>query len=217
MNISRLQYISQETDEKSHEELVEEACLAGVSWVQLRMKNKSYEEALRIAKAVKAICALYKATFIINDYVAIVKEIGADGVHLGKLDMDPVSARQILGDSCIIGGTANTLEDIQTLHQAKVNYIGFGPLRFTSTKENLSPVLGMKGYASVLRECRAAALDLPIIAIGGVVQEDLKELMETGLHGVAISSFINKAPYKKQVVEALHAGLDQYATSTIHG
>lgn len=207
MKISKLHYISQELNGKSHVQLVEEACAAGVNWVQLRMKNKSYEESLSIAHAVKEICRKYKAVFIVNDHVALAKEVKADGVHLGKQDMAPLKAREILGDGHIIGGTSNTMEDIRTLQEAKVDYIGLGPFRFTTTKDNLSPILGVEGYQKLLEQCREENISIPVIAIGGIMTEDLPTLMKTGIHGVAVSSLINQSTEKKKVVNIMTAQL----------
>lgn len=203
MKISKLHYISQELDGKPHTTLVEEACRAGIGWVQLRMKNKSWEEAMKIALEVKAICTTYGAKLIVNDHVTIAREIKADGVHLGKSDMEPAKAREILGNEFIIGGTANTIDDIRALYKANVNYIGLGPFRFTTTKENLSPILGLEGYRELLVQCKKENNEIPVIAIGGILVEDLETLMKTGIHGVAVSGLINKAENKKEVIEAL--------------
>jgi thiamine-phosphate pyrophosphorylase len=209
MKISKLHYISQQLEGKSHSQLIEEACAAGANWVQLRMKGKSYEEALNIAHEAKEICQKYKAVFIINDHVAIAKEVKADGVHLGKLDMSPAIAREILGVDYIIGGTSNTMEDIRILKEAKVDYIGLGPLRFTSTKENLSPILGLEGYQKLLKQCNEENISIPVIAIGGITMGDIPELLKAGLHGVAISSLINKADGKKGLITLLKEALQE--------
>ncbi len=214
MKISKLHYISQETTEKTHARLVEEACIGGVDWVQLRMKNKSYEEALEIACQVKEICKRYQVTLIINDHVAIAKEIQADGVHLGKSDMNPLKAREILGDHFIIGGTANTLEDIQVLQKACVNYIGLGPFRFTTTKENLSPVLGLKGYYQLLEKSKTEAR-IPMIAIGGIAAEDVEAILDTGMYGVAVSAAINNASDKKVIIERLNRKIIDFTNFSI--
>ncbi len=100
------------------------------------MKNKSYEEWLQIAKEVKSVCDKYQTILIINDNAEIAKEIDADGVHLGKNDMSVAEARAILGKDKIIGGTANTVEDIEYLQSAGVDYIGLGPYKFTETKKS---------------------------------------------------------------------------------
>jgi thiamine-phosphate pyrophosphorylase len=216
MQISKLHYISQEINEESHADLIEEACEAGVDWVQLRIKNKSFEDTLSVAQQVKKICDSYKVKLIINDYVSIAKEIKADGVHLGKTDMSPLKAREILGDGFIIGGTANTFEDIHNLYLAKVGYIGLGPFRFTTTKDNLSPILRLDGYAKLLKQCKQENISIPVIAIGGIVPEDVTEIIETGIYGVAVSSVINKAKNKKKIVELLNSRIEELNNSTIH-
>lgn len=201
MMISRFQYITQETEGESHTQLAECACAAGVDWVQLRIKDKSYNECLEIAVKTEAICRKYHATFIINDHVKLAKTIRADGVHLGKSDMFPTEAREILGNDFIIGGTANTFEDIEKLAAAQVNYIGLGPFQFTATKQNLSPVLGIEGYEQIIKKCADAGITIPIIAIGGIKVEDVKTLMNTGIYGIAVSSAINLSEHKTETVK----------------
>ena len=189
--ISRLHYITQDIQGKTHWQLAEEACKAGADWVQLRVKGKDYKEWKYIAQKTQEICVKYNAMLIINDNVELAQEILADGVHLGKTDLKPNDARNILGKNFIIGGTANTFEDIMRMQPEEVDYIGLGPFRFTATKEKLSPVLGIKGYEQIIKECRRKSIKIPIIAIGGIEQEDVTELMSTGIHGVAVSSAIN--------------------------
>jgi thiamine-phosphate pyrophosphorylase len=199
--ISTLHHITQEIPGISHAQLVLEACQAGVDWIQLRMKNTSYQEYKKEALEALKICRQHRVKLIINDNVELAKEVKADGVHIGKNDMSPIDARNILGADYIIGGTANAIEDIRFLHQAGVNYIGLGPFRFTTTKTNLSPVLGLEGYRDIIRICRNECLHLPIIAIGGILPEDVSAILETGINGVAVSSAINKASDKKDVVQ----------------
>ncbi|MBX2841253.1 MAG: thiamine phosphate synthase [Flammeovirgaceae bacterium] len=189
--IAKLHYITDTLSGKSHAELAEQACKGGAGWVQLRVKNQPEEIVEKWALEAKEVCQHYKARLIINDHVAIAKKIGADGVHLGKTDEHPEKARLFLGDEMIIGGTANTLEDIQKLAKYKVNYIGLGPFRFTETKDNLSPILGLEGFKEIINQCKSLGIDIPIIAIGGIKPEDLESLLETGIHGVAVSSVIN--------------------------
>ena len=189
--ISRLHYITQEIEGESHDRLAELACEGGADWVQLRVKNKTYNEWLEIALKTEAICRKYHAKIIINDNVKLAKAIRADGVHLGKEDMSPTEARELLGKEFIIGGTANTFEDIERLAASGVNYIGLGPFRFTSTKENLSPVLGTEGLERIIKKCNEKGIHIPIIAIGGIKTEDVKTIMDKGIYGVAVSSAIN--------------------------
>jgi thiamine-phosphate pyrophosphorylase len=195
--ISRFHYLTQDMPYLSHPELIEIACAGGIRWVQLRVKNKLPEEWLIIAEQAKEICDRYNAILIINDNVEIAKAVGAHGVHLGKGDMSIDAARELLGMEKIIGATANTLEDILRLDKAGVDYIGLGPFRFTDTKKNLSPVLGVEGYEEVLKQYSGS---IPVIAIGGIVLEDIKPLFNSGVHGVAVSSAINLAANKQEVI-----------------
>lgn len=202
MIISSLHYITQETAD-SHEENAKLACMAGVDWVQLRVKDKSLLDVEAIAKGVRHICDQYGATFIVNDYVDIAMAVDADGVHLGKEDMTPEEARADLGGSKIIGGTANTFEDIQRLTAMGVDYIGLGPFRFTSTKEKLSPILGLEGYREIKNQCQDHGIVTPIVAIGGITESDVRSIRLTGVHGVAVASLINLANNRKEKVERL--------------
>ena len=184
MKISKLQYI---TSNPIH---AEKACKGGADWIQLRVKNKSFEEWKELAYETKRICKLYKARLIINDNVQIAKEISADGVHLGKEDMSPTEARKILGEKFIIGGTANTMNDIMSLQQMNVDYIGLGPFRFTSTKEILNPVIGINGYIYMFPELKRKNMTIPVIAVGGIRTGDVNSLIAAGVYGVAVSSAI---------------------------
>lgn len=199
--ISRLQYISQEIGGKTHLENIEEACKAGVNWVQLRIKNKPLEEIESIAADAKIICKKFGARLVINDHVEIAKSVKANGVHLGKEDMDPLEARRILGERPYIGGTANTWDDILRLKEAEVDYIGLGPFKFTETKENLSPELGVKGYSNIMNHMIIEDMDIPIVAIGGIELDDIFDLQMTGIYGIAVASLINQAKDKSVMVE----------------
>ena len=129
-------------------------------------------------------------TFLIDDRVALVKELQIDGVHLGKNDMPIAEARKILGDGFIIGGTANTFEDVKAHYEAGADYIGCGPFRFTTTKEKLSPILGLEGYKDIIQKMKEESIDIPLVAIGGITKEDIPEIMKTGVNGIALSGCI---------------------------
>ncbi|WP_158856068.1 thiamine phosphate synthase [Lunatibacter salilacus] len=191
--INKLQYISQEKPFNSHVEAIKHVLEAGCKWIQLRIKNIEEQEIIRIAKEAKKLCEKHQATLIMNDFVKIAKEINADGVHIGLNDMSVAEARLILGENKIIGATANTIEHVKKHAQSTPDYIGIGPFRFTQTKEKLSPILGIDGYQKVLDEMKQLGLYIPVIAVGGITAEDLPELMQTGIHGVAISGDINHA------------------------
>ena len=188
-----VQFITHYTEKYSYLDSVRIALEGGCRWIQLRMKDTSPEEILPIAEKALAMCREYNATFIIDDHVELAKQIKADGVHLGKLDMPIAEARRILGKDFLIGGTANTFEDVLAHHKAGANYIGCGPFRFTTTKKNLSPVLGLEGYRRIVLQMNEAGIHLPIVAIGGITKEDIPPLMETGITGIALSGSILRA------------------------
>lgn len=188
-----LQFITHYTDVYSYYDSARMALEGGCRWIQLRMKDASPEEIEHEALRMQGLCKSYGATFIIDDQVALVRKIHADGVHLGKNDMPVAEARKVLGKDFIIGGTANTFEDVKMHYEAGANYIGCGPFRFTTTKKNLSPVLGLEGYRSIVMQMQEADIRLPIVAIGGITFEDIPALMETGVTGIALSGTILRA------------------------
>lgn len=189
-----LQYISHFTPQISYAEGIRMALEGGCRWIQLRMKDAPAEEIIACAEEVLPLCRRHGAKFLLDDHVELVRQLGADGVHLGKNDMPVDEARKILGPDIIIGGTANTIEDIIRLHKQGADYIGCGPFRFTTTKKNLSPILGLDGYRSIVLKMKELGVDLPIVAIGGITVEDIPAVMETGVSGIALSGAILGAP-----------------------
>ena len=189
-NMKQLQFISHFNGRYGYLDGIRLALEGGCRWVQLRMKDASAEEILACAKQAAPLCRSYDAVFLLDDHVELVERCGADGVHLGKHDLPVDEARAILGPERIIGGTANTLEDVLRLHRQGADYIGCGPFRFTTTKKQLSPVLGLEGYRSIVSGMREQGVDIPIVGIGGITPEDIDALMETGLDGIALSGTI---------------------------
>lgn len=206
-----LQFITHYTERYTYLDSVHIALEGGCRWIQLRMKDVPAEKILPIAKETMSLCRKHGATFIIDDHVELVKQIGADGVHLGKQDMPIAQARQILGEGFIIGGTANTFEDVRMHYKAGADYIGCGPFRFTTTKKKLSPVLGLEGYAHIVSKMKAEGIGLPIVAIGGIAKEDIPSLMQTGICGIALSGSILRAenPIKemREIITICHSSL----------
>mgnify|MGYP000852286996 FL=1 len=189
----QLQFISHQNEKMTYLDGIREALAGGCKWIQLRMKGATDEEVRPIALKVKKLCKEQNATFLIDDRVQLVKEVGADGVHLGKNDMPIAEARKILGDDFIIGGTANTFEDVKAHYEAGADYIGCGPFRFTTTKEKLSPILGLEGYREIIQKMKAENIDIPIVAIGGITREDIPDIMKMGVNGIALSGSILNA------------------------
>ena len=188
-----IQFITNYHENISLTEQTEYVLEAGCRWVQLRLKGADDAEVFMVGKVLRQLCDQYEATLILDDVVRMVPVIGADGVHLGKQDMPIDEARQLLGPDKIIGGTANTIEDVERLAKQGANYIGCGPFRFTITKKNLSPLLGLEGYAAILEQMRQKQIDLPLIAIGGITLEDVPDLIDLGVSGIAISGAILEA------------------------
>ena len=203
-----LQFITHYTDRYTYLDSVRIALEGGCRWIQLRMKEASTEEIIPIAKEAKAMCHKYGATFIIDDHVELVKLIEADGVHLGKNDMPIAEARKLLGRNYIIGGTANSFEDVQKHYEDGADYIGCGPFRFTTTKKNLSPVLGLEGYQRIVSQMKEAGINLPLVAIGGITRDDLTFLMQTGITGIALSGSILRAENPIQEMKTIIQTID---------
>ena len=189
----QLQFISHQNEKMTYLDGIREALAGGCKWIQLRMKGATDEEVRPIALKVKEWCKEQNATFLIDDRVQLVKELQVDGVHLGKNDMPIAEARKILGEDFIIGGTANTFEDVKAHYEAGADYIGCGPFRFTTTKEKLSPILGLEGYKEIIQKMKAEGINIPIVAIGGITREDIPEIMKTGVNGIALSGCILNA------------------------
>lgn len=188
--IARWQFITMDEGPLGHLQQIEKALQAGIRWVQLRMKQAGDGQFLETAWAALNLCTACDATLIINDRVDIALETGAHGVHLGKADMPVGEARSMLGSSVIIGGTANTLEDI-LLHAGQgADYIGLGPFRFTTTKKKLSPVLGLEGYTQILGALRERRVAVPVVGIGGILPSDVPELLGAGVYGIAFSGML---------------------------
>lgn len=191
--MASLQFITHETEQFSYREGAFMALEAGCKWIQLRMKDVAVETVRQLAEELKKACENRHALLIIDDYVEVAREVKADGVHLGKNDMPIEEARKILGEGFIIGGTANTFEDVKRHYEAGADYLGIGPFRFTTTKKNLSPVLGLEGYRNIKQQMIEADIILPAVAIGGITVEDIPAILATGIEGIAMSGAILQA------------------------
>ena len=202
-------FITHPSDRYSIAEEVQMALEGGCKWIQLRMKDASDEEFRQTALEIIPLCKENEAFLVFDDRVELAMEMGVHGVHLGKNDMDPLQAREIIGAEAIIGVTANTADDIVRLKGWDVDYVGLGPYRYTTTKKNLSPLLGTDGYRDVVNKVREADVLLPIVAIGGISIEDIPAIMSTGVNGIAVSGSIINAPdpvdYTRRILSALNS------------
>ncbi len=195
-----VQFITHQTDSISYEESALLALQGGCRWIQLRMKGATDAEVEPIARRLLARCREEGAVFVVDDRVELVKAIEADGVHLGRGDMPVGEARRLLGEGFIIGGTANTIGDIRRLHGESADYIGCGPFRYTETKANLAPLLGLEGYRAIVAQMRREGISLPLCAIGGIEREDVPALLATGVNAIAVSGAVLRAPSPQQAM-----------------
>ncbi len=189
----QVQFISHHNERYGYLDSVRIALLGGCRWIQLRMKNATDDEVRPTAIEAQRLCREAGATFIIDDRVELVRELRADGVHLGKNDMPIAAARQLLGPGFIIGGTANTFADVKAISEAGGDYVGCGPFRFTTTKEKLSPILGLDGYRHIVSRMQAEGISIPIVAIGGIETDDIQQILATGVTGIALSGAVLRA------------------------
>ena len=158
---------------------VEAALKGGATFIQLREKNLDDEAFYKEALEIQKLCRNYKVPFVINDNVELAKKIGADGVHVGQSDMEALDVRKVLGDDKIIGVSAQTVEQAVLAEKRGADYLGVGAVFHTDSKADV---------AEVSRETLKAicdAVDIPVIAIGGINKENVSELAGTGICGIA--------------------------------
>ncbi len=194
--MDRIYFITHKTDKYSYLDSAKLALDCGIRLIQLRMKHSQESEILKTAYTLREECDKYKAKLIINDNSEIAFEIGANGVHIGQNDETISLVRNKIRENQIIGMTCNTKEQIHQACNQKADYIGLGPYRFTNTKENLSPVLGIEGY-------RDLKSDIPIYAIGGIRLEDVEKLSQTSVYGIAISSMLLESKEPEKLIKEL--------------
>jgi thiamine-phosphate pyrophosphorylase len=188
MIIPKLHYLSQGSSLEEHLENIQKACSSGVELVQLRLTNISEDACLKLAKDVKEITEYFQTRLIINAHYKIAKAIKADGVHLEETDVCPAIVRDYLYAWQIIGGTANNLQDCETLIHKEVDYISLSPFR-TVTKDRLRTVLGLNGYTAIIETLKT---DTPIIGVGGISTKDVTDILETGISGIGVSTQITR-------------------------
>lgn len=192
MNMNKWQAITNGDTAEKQIEFARSVLEKGCSWLQFRFKKAECDLLLDTGTEISQLCKKYKTTLIVNDHIWLAEKLDADGVHLGLEDLPVKEARGRLGYEKIIGGTANTLADIEKRIAEGVNYIGLGPLRFTKTKEKLSPILGIEGYQRLLESLGAKRYAVPLFAIGGVKLEDISSLQQIGIFGIAASGLWNE-------------------------
>ena len=184
-------------------EVVKESLDGGVTFLQLREKKLDEEHFLEEAKELQKLCKEYKVPFIINDNVDIAVEIGADGVHVGQSDMEAGDVRAKLGEDKIVGVSAQTVEQALLAQERGADYLGVGAVFPTSSKDDAVEV----DHEMVKAICEA--VDIPVIAIGGITKDNVQELSGCGLCGIAVISAIFAKPDIKKATEELKAATEK--------
>jgi thiamine-phosphate pyrophosphorylase len=182
----------------SHVELTRLAIAGGADTIQLRQKAGSTREMIEVARQMKRLCNEAGVAFIVNDRVDVALASKSDGVHLGQDDFPISLARDILGDTSIIGGSAGSIEEARKCLTEGADYIGFGPVYTTTSKEDAGPAGGIELLKEVVRD-----IHIPIIAIGGVEEKKIHDIMAAGAHGIAVISAVCCQKHPEQATRNL--------------
>ncbi|MEO1869042.1 thiamine phosphate synthase [Cobetia amphilecti] len=174
--------------ERGLEATVMAAVRGGVSVVQLRDKHASDEEMIAQAIRLKALLDEYEVPLIINDRIEVALASGADGLHIGQSDGDPVEARRRLGEDALIGLSVQTLEQLKAVDVERIDYLGLGPVYATPTKPDHAAPLGIEGLTQLVRSS-----PLPTVAIGGISLANAGEVLTSGTDGLAVVSALCSA------------------------
>ena len=185
--IPKLHYISQGISPKEHIENIQKACSSGAELVQLNINNLSEKKYLKLAKEAREITAHFQTRLILKNHYKIAKEVKADGVHIENTDFCATTALEHLYTWQIIGGTANTLKDCESLISKKVDYIILSPFKSSSNNDNGAKVLGENGFSLIVE---ALKTETPIIGAGGIKTDDVKAILATGVSGIAVSDAV---------------------------
>ena len=192
--ISKLHYLTQDLDSRSHVEQAQLACEARCKWLQYRCFSKSDEEMLSEIHQIASICDDWGATLIITDHIHLLDKADIQGVHIEDMQADFESIRKQIGADKTLGASANTFQDIERIFASKsADYVGCGPFSLTNTKPNEYDVLNIQGYISITEQMTRAGITIPVLAVGGVCIEDVDALMKTGVYGIAVSAAVNRA------------------------
>ena len=190
--IEKLQFITHDIPNLSHIEQVEIACQAGAKWIQYRCLTKSDEELLVDLNTIASICDDWGTTLIVTNHVHLKGKADIQGFHMEDMDADFITLRQQLGDEFTLGGSANTIENLIRLANEGADYAGFGPFANSTTKPNNFSLIDLNGYSNAIKKLVSLNIELPIIAVGGIKLKDVSTLLQTGVHGIAVSEAINQ-------------------------
>lgn len=208
-HLPKWQYITHPDEDFNDLSWVNTLAQSGIQWVQLRIKEAQFASRylsvdyvdffISTGKRLATRCRAAGMLLTINDHVEWVNEIGANGAHVGKEDMSAQEARKMLGQEAILGVTVNTLTDVAALPLDELNYLGLGPFAATTTKakEKLEPIVSLKNYTAIA----TTYPNTPIFAIGGIEAENIGSILQTGVHGIALSGSIFNANHRVSFIQ----------------
>ncbi len=200
--VSKFHYLTQDLPQRSHLEQAIIACEAGVNWIQYRCLTKTDDELIDEIAEIAALCDDWGATLILTNHYHLLGKVDAQGVHIEDFDADWGAIREIIGDDKTMGASASNLDSLLKVQRSGViDYWGYGPFAHTNTKPNNKPLLGFEGYRELSKH---PEIDIPIIAVGGIQLQDVGRLLQTGIHGVAVSAAINLALNPEQAVKEFY-------------
>jgi len=202
--IGKFHYLTQDLPKYSHTAQARMACEAGANWIQYRCFSKADDEMMEDLNDIIPICDDWGTTLIVTNHYHLLNIADIQGVHIENSNVDLQLIRNLIGNDKTLGASASNLEEILMLQNKDVDYIGCGPFAHTNTKPNTFTHWGLQGYINVVTQLSKLDFKIPLIAAGGIAQADISKLLETGIHGVAISAAVNKATNPKQAFKDIY-------------
>ena len=220
MELARIQYITHPDEDFNELSWVHRLHENGINWIQLRLKEEDVVRRFpdkhylayfhEVADKMRLITNALGITFTVNDELEVASFSNADGIHIGQEDATPEFIYGRLNHSKMIGGTANSFAEMLHFSKIPMTYFGVGPLRVTSTKSSLKPVLGTSGYAALIQTMKSEGIDTPVFAIGGVVPTDVLSLLNAGVYGIAVSGAIFQEQHSSEVIQLFTHEIERY-------
>lgn len=188
----------------SYLDFIVQCAEAGITAVQLREKNYTYPELFKFAKQLQEVLHPFAIPLIINDHVALAAKVDAFGVHLGQGDGDIITARQKLGPHKKIGYSINSLAQLQLAHQLPIDYVGIGAIFATANKKDVETIWGLEYLKQITAICK-----YPVVAIGGIDQNNAEAVIRTGVHGIAAIGAFHNAEHPALTTKQLRQLIDE--------
>jgi thiamine-phosphate pyrophosphorylase len=193
----------------SEQDVVRHAIKGGASAIQLRWKDGPLREAVSVGRELKSICAEYDVLFVVNDRLDLAMAIEADAVHLGEDDLPVPDARQLVGDSMILGYSPADLSEVEWAFESGADYLGVGPVYGTSTKDDAGEAVGIERMREVRR-----LTDRPFVGIGGIHAGNAAPVIEAGADGVAVISSVVAQPDIESAARSIREAVDDALSRT---